>query len=58
LTIAASPSPERLEECGLLVANPPWRLESELLLLLPALAATLGRDGAGRFRLDWLVREK
>jgi 23S rRNA (adenine2030-N6)-methyltransferase len=40
------------------VVNPPWTLEKELAVLLPALAAALAGKGAGGFRLDWLAREK
>jgi 23S rRNA A2030 N6-methylase RlmJ len=32
-------------------------LESELSVLLPALAGILGRDRTGTFKLDWLTRE-
>jgi hypothetical protein len=32
-------------------------LESELSVLLPALAGILGHDGKGAFRLDWLTRD-
>jgi 23S rRNA A2030 N6-methylase RlmJ len=32
-------------------------LESELSVLLPALASILGRDRKGAFKLDWLTRE-
>jgi len=46
-----------LTACGLLIVNPPFTLERELAALLPALAALLGRDGAGSHRLDWLVAE-
>ncbi len=49
--------PSRLNGCGLILVNPPWTLESELSVLLPALAAILGRDGKGGFRLDWLTGE-
>jgi 23S rRNA (adenine2030-N6)-methyltransferase len=35
--------------------NPPWTLQTELQVILPALAERLGRDGAGRYRLDWLA---
>jgi 23S rRNA (adenine2030-N6)-methyltransferase len=48
---------ERLASCGLVVVNPPWRLEQELRTLLPALAAALSRQN-GRFRLDWLAGGK
>jgi 23S rRNA (adenine2030-N6)-methyltransferase len=37
------------------VVDPPWTLENELSALLPALSGILGREGKGRFRLDWLV---
>jgi 23S rRNA (adenine2030-N6)-methyltransferase len=55
LTVAPLVDPSRLNGCGLILLNPPWRLESELLRLLPALAGLLGRDGKGAFRLDWLA---
>jgi 23S rRNA (adenine2030-N6)-methyltransferase len=49
--------PQRLAGSGLILVNPPWRLEAELAVLLPGLAQALGagRDGA---RLDWLAGEK
>jgi len=46
--------PTRLNGAGMIVVNPPWTLESELSTLLPTLAAILGRDGKGSFRVDWL----
>jgi len=57
LTIPAR-EPGRLGGCGLIVVNPPWTLEKELAVMLPALAAALAGKGAGRFRLNWLAREK
>jgi 23S rRNA (adenine2030-N6)-methyltransferase len=48
----------RLGGAGLIVVNPPWTLEAELRILLPALAAALSPTGVGRFRLDWLRGEK
>jgi 23S rRNA (adenine2030-N6)-methyltransferase len=47
---AAVPAP-RLQGCGLIVINPPWRLADELAQLLPELARTF----AGAARLDWLT---
>ncbi|HLL27200.1 MAG TPA: 23S rRNA (adenine(2030)-N(6))-methyltransferase RlmJ [Xanthobacteraceae bacterium] len=44
-----------LSACGMMAVNPPWTLEKELNVILPALATTLGRNGAGRYRLDWLT---
>jgi 23S rRNA (adenine2030-N6)-methyltransferase len=55
-TIARVPAAERLIGTGLILVNPPWTLEQELAVLLPALAGILA-PGEGGFRLDWLVRE-
>lgn len=49
--------PSRLNGSGLVLVNPPWTLEGELTILLPALAGLLGRHGAGRYTLDWLAGE-
>ena len=43
---------------GLLLVNPPWRIEAELKKLLPALVEVLRRDQKGGVRLDWLAAEK
>ena len=57
VTVAPGRAATRLASTGLIVVNPPWTLEGELAVLLPALAATLGRDGPGTFRLDRLTTE-
>ncbi|HZQ13690.1 MAG TPA: 23S rRNA (adenine(2030)-N(6))-methyltransferase RlmJ [Pseudolabrys sp.] len=54
LTVLAMSEASRLNGCGLVLVNPPWRLADELGILLPALAKILGREGKGAFRLDWL----
>jgi 23S rRNA (adenine2030-N6)-methyltransferase len=46
LLIRAPADPERLNGCGLVVLNPPFTLETDLGVLLPALAERLS-DGAG-----------
>jgi len=56
LIVAPLSDPTRLNGCGLILVNPPWTLESELSILLPALAGILGRDSKGGFKLDWLTR--
>jgi 23S rRNA (adenine2030-N6)-methyltransferase len=56
MTIAPVPAADRLVGAGLIIVNPPWTLEQELALLLPALAECLSPDQGG-FRLDWLARE-
>jgi 23S rRNA (adenine2030-N6)-methyltransferase len=57
LTLARADS-QRLGGSGLIMVNPPWRLEEELSVLMPALAQALGVAPAGAARLDWLVHEK
>ena len=55
LMVAPERAAERLAGTGLVVINPPWALEAELAVLLPALAAALGRERPGRFLLDRLT---
>jgi len=57
LNVVPLSDPTRLNGCGMILVNPPWTLESELCVVLPALAGILGRDGKGAFRLDWITRE-
>jgi 23S rRNA (adenine2030-N6)-methyltransferase len=40
---------------GLIIVNPPWTLEAELRILLPALAARLGLGDWGRGQVQWLT---
>jgi 23S rRNA (adenine2030-N6)-methyltransferase len=56
VTIAAG-ADKSLIGSGLLLVNPPWKLETELKSLLPALAEALRRDREGGVRLDWLATE-
>ena len=58
LTVAPLSDPDRLNGCGMILVNPPWTLEKELSVLLPALAAILGRDGKGGYHLDWLTGDR
>ncbi len=48
-------SPARLAGAGLLIVNPPWRLEHELAILLPALAAALAQEGRPRLQIERLA---
>jgi 23S rRNA (adenine2030-N6)-methyltransferase len=57
LIVSSLADPTRLNGSGLIVVNPPWTLEAELRLLLPVLADVLGREGQGRYTLDWLSGE-
>jgi 23S rRNA (adenine2030-N6)-methyltransferase len=58
LLVASLGDPTRLNGAGMILVNPPWTLENELSALLPFLASVLGRQGKGRFRLDWLAGER
>lgn len=49
-------APDRLNGAGLVLVNPPWKLDEALESLLPWLARVLA-PGTGLHRLDWLVRE-
>jgi 23S rRNA (adenine2030-N6)-methyltransferase len=51
---------ERLRGSGLILVNPPWTLEAELGVLLPALAAALAAASNNRAstRIGWLTGEK
>jgi len=53
--VASLSNPTRLNGTGMIVVNPPWTLEAELLTLLPVLAGILVSDGKPAFRLDWLA---
>jgi 23S rRNA (adenine2030-N6)-methyltransferase len=57
LIVSALRDPTRLNGSGLILVNPPWTLETELKVLLPALVRELARDGQGRHTLDWLSAE-
>ena len=43
---------------GLVVVNPPWQLDEELRILIPALASRLGLGDWGHAAIDWLVPPK
>jgi 23S rRNA (adenine2030-N6)-methyltransferase len=58
LTAGAPTAPGRLHRCGMIVVNPPWALQRDLSVLLPALVGCLSSGRAGAFRLDWLATEK
>ena len=49
--------PEQLNGCGLVLVNPPWRMDATLATLFPKLADLLGAARGGGARVDWLVPE-
>lgn len=55
LSVAPPQAEAALTGSGLIVVNPPFPLERELRVLLPALARSLAARGS--YRLDWLAAE-
>jgi 23S rRNA (adenine2030-N6)-methyltransferase len=49
-------SPLRLNGCGMVIINPPFKFDQQLATLLPVLRARLA-TAAGETRLDWITRE-
>lgn len=50
-------STPRLYGTGMIIVNPPFTLEGELKIILPALAQLLGDEGHGRHKLEWIAGE-
>ncbi len=48
--------PPGLHGCGMIVVNPPWKLDETLGRLLPELLRCLRVGDAGQTRLEWLAR--
>jgi 23S rRNA (adenine2030-N6)-methyltransferase len=58
LNITGDSTQLRMKGCGLLVINPPWKIDGEIRGILPALVERL-RAGPGAGTHDaWLVPEK
>ncbi len=52
------PSPEsRLDGTGMIIVNPPFRLEAELRTLLPALKVVLAESPQAKWTVEWLAGE-
>ncbi|MBL9189002.1 MAG: 23S rRNA (adenine(2030)-N(6))-methyltransferase RlmJ [Opitutaceae bacterium] len=58
LGIAGMDSALKLQGCGLLVINPPWRFEAEAQAVLAFLAEALAREPGGGARVEWIVPER
>ena len=55
LTVRPVDSPIGLNGSGLVIANPPWKFDSEMTEALDELHAAL--EGKGRSQVQWLVEE-
>jgi 23S rRNA (adenine2030-N6)-methyltransferase len=58
LMIRRPSDPQRLNGCGLVIANPPYSLLPELNVILPTLVSRLGNEAGARHRLEWLDAPK
>jgi 23S rRNA (adenine2030-N6)-methyltransferase len=58
LQVAGDASAVRMKGCGLLVLNPPWRIDAEVRSLLAVLVEKLALDDGATARVKWLVSEK
>ncbi|BCT91271.1 ribosomal RNA large subunit methyltransferase J [Lysobacter helvus] len=54
LRVRDEDSPLRMNGSGLLVLNPPWKLDAALKPALHELADALGEEGRGGWRVEWL----
>ncbi len=57
LLVRPDDSPLRLNGCGMLIANPPWKLDAMLARLLPALCVALAQSAGASESLRWLRGE-
>jgi 23S rRNA (adenine2030-N6)-methyltransferase len=48
---------DRLNGCGMLILNPPWRLDDEMRQFAAPLAHLFARDGDAHSRVEWLKSE-
>jgi 23S rRNA (adenine2030-N6)-methyltransferase len=49
---------DRLNGCGMIIVNPPWKLDEELRTIGAYLAPLFAREGNGSLRVDWLRQEE
>lgn len=54
LLVQPDDSPLRLNGCGMLIANPPWKIDAVLAAMLPTLRSTLAQSPGASHRLYWL----
>ena len=57
LNIAGDASLVRMKGCGLLVINPPWKIDGAIHAMLPELVRHLRIDAGASSRWQWLVPE-
>lgn len=58
LTVAGADAGPKMNGCGLVVINPPWRFEETARPLLAELTGLLAQSPGAAHRLEWLVPER
>lgn len=54
LLIRPDDTASRLNGCGMIIINAPWKLDEEAALWLPELTLLLAEEGKGSSRVEWL----
>ena len=57
LLVHPDDSPLRLNGCGMVIVNAPWKFDDQVDKLLRVLQPMLAQDNAGSTRIDWLTRD-
>jgi 23S rRNA (adenine2030-N6)-methyltransferase len=57
VSVRPATNPPTMHGTGMIIVNPPFTLEAELRVLLPALARILGDEGQGRHKLERIAEE-
>jgi len=50
-------TPGRLNGCGLVILNPPWKIDEEIFPTVTFLSGVLAKEPGGLARIEWLVPE-
>lgn len=50
-------SPQGMHGCGMVIVNPPWKLDETLKRVLPELLAVFDAGSQGQWRVEWLTQE-
>lgn len=58
IAVAGDGSQLRMKGCGLLVLNPPWRIDAEIREALPVFIERLRMDAGAEAQSGWLVPER
>ena len=57
MLVCSARNRETVPGCGMIIVNPPWKLDAETRPLVDWLAAALAQDNSAHAKVDWLVPE-